>query len=183
MLVTSVASFHKYQQESAWIWEHQALTRARFCAGDATVGAAFERERRAVLSMSRELPALRGEIAGMRKKLHDAHPNPSGQFDLKHDQGGMIDIEFSVQYLVLAYAAIHPQLLDDLGNIALLRLAGEAGLLDVTLARQAGDAYRAYRKRQHALRLTDARFARVPAGELVAERATVSALWSVLFAG
>lgn len=183
MLVTSVASFHKYQQESAWIWEHQALTRARFCAGDVAVGAAFERERRAVLSMVRELAALRGEIAGMRKKLHDAHPNPSGQFDLKHDQGGMIDIEFSVQYLVLAYAASHPQLLDDLGNIALLRLAGEAGLLDVTLARQAGDAYRAYRKRQHALRLTDARFARVPASELVAERATVRALWSALFAG
>jgi len=181
MPVTSLAAYRKYQRESAWLWEHQALTRARFCAGDAALGAAFERERRAILGAPRDLPKVRDEIVAMRKKLHTAHPNNSGQFDLKHDAGGMIDIEFCVQYLVLAHAATHPALLDDLGNIALLRIAAEAGLIDAGLARATGDAYRALRKRQHGLRLTDARYARVPATEFVEERAAVGHLWAGLF--
>ena len=181
MPVTSLAAYCKYQRESAWLWEHQALTRARFCAGDAALGAAFERERRAILALTRDHAKVREEIVAMRQKLHQAHPNTSGQFDLKHDAGGMIDIEFCVQYLVLAHSGAHPVLLDDLGNIALLRLAGEAGLIDAELARATGDAYRAFRKSQHALRLTDARYARVPATEFVEERAAVRRLWAGLF--
>lgn len=182
MLVTSLERFRAYQRDSAWAWEHQALTRARFSAGDAELGAAFEAERRAILSRLRDRDSLRREIVAMRKKLHDAHPNPGGQFDLKHDDGGMIDIEFSVQFLVLAWASEYPQLLDDVGNIALLKRAGEAGLIDAQAGVEVGDAYRAYRKSQHALRLADARYARVDAQEFKAERSAVINLWQALFA-
>ncbi len=191
LLVSSLSAYRKYQNESAWLWEHQALTRTRFCAGDRELGLAFEQVRRSVLSQPRELDKLRKEIVAMRKKMHDAHPNKTGQFDLKHDAGGMIDIEFATQYLVLAHGHAHAELLDDAGNIALVQRAAAAGLLDMTLARQVADAYRAYRKRQHGIRLagsasdmsgstTDSP-ARVSVDEFKAEREAVQRLWYGLF--
>src|SRR5207253_1966721 len=107
LLVSALAAFNQYQEQSAWVWEHQALTRARYCAGDAAIGEAFERIRNQVLTRSRDARALAGDIAAMRDKMHAAHPNASGLFDLKHDRGGMIDIEFAVQFLVLAHAQRH----------------------------------------------------------------------------
>jgi glutamate-ammonia-ligase adenylyltransferase len=177
LLVTSLAAFRDYQERRAWVWEHQALTRARFCAGSERIGAAFEAERRTILTRERDLGALREEVRGMRRKMHDGHPNRSDLFDLKHDAGGMVDIEFCVQTLVLGRARTHPVLLENLGNIALLRLAGEAGLIPAELGLRCGDAYRAYRKRQHELRLANAEYARVPREEFGAEIAAVKALW------
>ncbi|MGB7543903.1 MAG: bifunctional [glutamate--ammonia ligase]-adenylyl-L-tyrosine phosphorylase/[glutamate--ammonia-ligase] adenylyltransferase, partial [Burkholderiales bacterium] len=110
LMVSSIEAFRRYQRESAWTWEHQALTRARFCAGDATVGAEFELERRAILQLQRDEEKLRAEVLSMRRQLLDGHPNRSELFDLKHDRGGMIDIEFIVQYLVLAHAHRHADL-------------------------------------------------------------------------
>ncbi len=110
LLVSSVAAFAKYQLDEAWVWEHQALTRARFSAGDTQIGVAFENIRQQVLCQSRDLATLRKEILDMRQKMHDGHPNDSELFDIKHDSGGMVDIEFIVQYLVLAYAHLYPQL-------------------------------------------------------------------------
>jgi glutamate-ammonia-ligase adenylyltransferase len=89
----------------------------------------------------------------MRQKMHDGHPNPSALFDIKHDQGGMVDIEFIVQYLVLAHAHQHPQLTRNIGNLALLKLAGELDLIPLELALRVCDLYRTLRKTQHSMRL------------------------------
>ncbi len=176
LLVGSLTGFEKYQQEHAWMWEHQALTRARYCAGDAALGSAFEAQRRAILARVREPEALRSAVRDMRQRMHDGHPNHSEQFDLKHDPGGMVDIEFCVQYLVLGHARQWPGLLDNVGNIALLGRAGEAGLIDAQLAGAVANAYRTYRRASHALRLAGARYARLPAGDLAEERQAVTAL-------
>jgi glutamate-ammonia-ligase adenylyltransferase len=181
LLVSSMAAFRKYQRESAWVWEKQALTRARFCAGDAGVGAAFEEERRRVLREPRDVPALRAEVLAMRKTMHEGHPNPSKEFDLKHDRGGMVDIEFMVQYLVLAHAHAHPKLVQNDGNIALLGYCAELGLVPAAQAAPVQQAYRELRRRQHALRLNDAKFARVPEREVAAHVAATRALWKTVF--
>ncbi|HXF44810.1 MAG TPA: bifunctional [glutamate--ammonia ligase]-adenylyl-L-tyrosine phosphorylase/[glutamate--ammonia-ligase] adenylyltransferase, partial [Burkholderiaceae bacterium] len=189
LLVSSRTAFERYQRNEdgrgAWTWEHQALTRARFCAGDPQLGAAFEALRNEVLARPRDAAKLRAEVLAMRAKMHDGHPNRSALFDLKHDAGGMVDIEFIVQYLVLAHAHRHAALLGNLGNIALLRIAGELGLIDAKLAQQVGDAYRTYRRLQHAQRLNAAGEqsapTRVPPQEVAAEAAAVRALWQAVF--
>jgi glutamate-ammonia-ligase adenylyltransferase len=182
LLVISVSGFEKYQEQSAWVWEHQALTRARCCAGDARIGEAFEAIRIRILTRERDPRALAGEVLAMREKMHAAHPNPSGLFDLKHDAGGMIDIEFAVQFLVLAHAHRHPALCGNLGNIALLRIAADLGLIPAALAEQCRSAYREFRRIQHALRLNGAPYARVPPEQVAAHAAAVRALWETVFA-
>jgi glutamate-ammonia-ligase adenylyltransferase len=181
LLVSPIATFEKYQRTSAWLWEHQALTRARFCAGDTDIGARFEALREAVLLQTREPGKLAEEICAMRKRLHDAHPNRSAEFDVKHDAGGMIDIEFAVQFIVLRYAAAHPALIGDIGNIALLRLAGALGLIDAGLADRVANAYRVFRKLQHEIRLQGVERARVAPQRLAAEIDAVQQLWAALF--
>ena len=183
LMVSSLQAFERYQEESAWVWEHQALTRARACAGDPAVGAAFEAIRTRMLLRQRDLAALRADIVAMREKMHAAHPNASGLFDLKHDRGGMIDSEFAVQYLVLGFAHRYPDLTANLGNIALLRMSAAHGLLPEALAERAREAYRDYRRRQHALRLSGAAYARVPPAEVAEARAAVLELWRTLFGG
>jgi glutamate-ammonia-ligase adenylyltransferase len=181
LLVSKVSAFEKYQLNSAWVWEHQALTRARFCAGDTQIGARFEAIREDVLRQPRDAGKLKEEVLAMRKKMHDAHPNRSGLFDLKNDEGGMIDIEFMVQFLVLLHAAQYPQLAADIGNIALLKLCGELGLIDMELALDTADAYRSYRKLQHQSRLQGDERARVDVEKVETEAKTVKALWASLF--
>jgi glutamate-ammonia-ligase adenylyltransferase len=185
MLVSSVSAFERYQRSSAWIWEHQALTRARFCAGDAAIGARFEAIREEVLRQDRSgrEPELREEVVKMRRRMHDAHPSRSDRFDLKHDDGGMIDIEFIVQYLVLRHACAHPQLTANKGNIALLHMCGELGLIDPALAQGAADAYRLMRKLQHQVRLQGQEQARVEPALVAAHADTVMRLWRACFDG
>ena len=187
-LVTNAEAFKKYQlregDNAAWVWEHQALTRARFSAGSPSVGVFFESVRSEVLSQQRSIDHLRSEILEMRRKVHAGHPNANAEFDLKHDVGGMVDIEFIVQFLVLAYAHQHPQLIGNLGNIALLRFAGDVGLISPEMARAIGDAYRLFRARQHRLRLDGAEKTRIhleSEPELIAARDTVEALWLEIF--
>ena len=181
MLVSSLAAFERYQDNSAWVWEHQALTRARWCAGDAAIGARFEQVREAVLRRPRDPAALRGEVINMRKKMHEARVNRSALFDLKQDVGGMIDIEFIVQYLVLRHAPDYPQLTANVGNIALLRLCGELGLIDAALALAVGDAYRALRRLQHQQRLQGQDNARVEPALVRAQADQVVRLWCAIF--
>ena len=181
LLVSSVEGFTRYQASQAWVWEHQALTRARFCAGDAAVGQAFEAVREKVLRRAREPAALAVEVLGMRAKIHAAHPNRSGLFDVKHDRGGMIDIEFIVQYLVLAHAARHAELVANLGNIALLKVAAGLGLIPADAADGAREAYREFRKLQHGLRLNGAQYARVPPASVQAHIEAVRRLWANVF--
>jgi glutamate-ammonia-ligase adenylyltransferase len=181
LLVSSVEAFDRYQEESAWTWEHQALTRARFCAGDLRVGERFEAVRERILARRRDPQKLAAEVLEMREKMHAAHPNPGKLFDLKHDRGGMIDVEFAVQYLVLAHAHAHRELLGNVGNIALLGIAGRLGLVPQQAAVRAQDAYRAFRRAQHALRLAGARYARVPAEQQTAHAAAARELWKAVF--
>ena len=179
LLVSSIAAFAEYQQQHAWVWEHQALTRARFSAGDAQVGTAFEQIRRRVICQPRDLTKLREEILTMRKKMHEGHPNDSGQFDIKHDNGGMVDIEFMVQYLVLAYAHQHPQLSANIGNLALLKLAGELDLIPVNIAEQTCALYRTLRQTQHRMRLNNQSSCRIEQGDI--DTAACRKLWGMLF--
>jgi glutamate-ammonia-ligase adenylyltransferase len=177
LLVSPLEGFAAYQREHAWVWEHQALTRARFVAGDRELGAAFEAIRIEVLRRERDLEALRKEIASMRQTMLDGHPNQSGSFDIKHDRGGLIDVEFIVQYLVLGHSHRHAELTGNIGNLALLKLAASLGLIDAGAALAVHDAYRRLRKLQHALRLQGDRYARTSAAELGAEITAVKRLW------
>ncbi|HEV3008234.1 MAG TPA: bifunctional [glutamate--ammonia ligase]-adenylyl-L-tyrosine phosphorylase/[glutamate--ammonia-ligase] adenylyltransferase, partial [Burkholderiales bacterium] len=182
LLVSPVAAFARYQEESAWAWEHQALTRARYCAGERAVGDAFEAIRERVLRKQRGAQELRGSVVEMRKKLHAAHPNKSGLFDVKHDAGGMIDIEFAVQFLVLAHAHRFPDLTKNLGNIALLKMAADHGLIAAELAERCRNAYREFRRIQHGLRLNGATYARVPHEKVLREIESVKELWQAVLA-
>lgn len=195
LLVNSMEAFAQYQREQAWVWEHQALTRARFIAGDPLVGDQFENTRREILCRPRDLTSLKQDILKMREKMLDAHPNPTPLFDIKHDRGGIIDVEFIVQYLVLGYAHRYPQLTGNKGNIALLKMAGELGLVPADLATRVFTVYREYRRLQHRLRLggkseladTDMprdksqKFARIEADHLNQDRLAVLQLWEIVF--
>jgi [glutamine synthetase] adenylyltransferase / [glutamine synthetase]-adenylyl-L-tyrosine phosphorylase len=180
MLVSSLAAFERYQSESAWAWEHQALSRARFCAGDASIGARFEQIRENVLRKPRQPDKLKADVVAMRKKMRAAHVNRSGLFDLKQDEGGMIDIEFIVQYLVLLHAAEHPKMCANIGNIALLKRCADLGLIAVVLAHEVGDAYRLMRKLQHQIRLQGEDKARVPLAQVEQAVQQVRALWAAV---
>jgi glutamate-ammonia-ligase adenylyltransferase len=183
LMVTSLASFRRYQHTQAWTWEHQALTRARFVAGDPAIGEAFEAEREAILRLPRDPVPLARDVVEMRLKMRDGHPTPANLFDLKHDPGGMVDVEFAVQFLVLAHAHRHPSLTRNFGNIALLAMAAKLGLIDSASATAVADAYRDYRRLQHQIRLTGAPHARVDPETQAPRRAAVMALWNAIFGG
>ncbi|GAB1393897.1 bifunctional [glutamate--ammonia ligase]-adenylyl-L-tyrosine phosphorylase/[glutamate--ammonia-ligase] adenylyltransferase [Rhodocyclaceae bacterium] len=182
LVACSVEAFRQYQFESAWLWEHQALTRARFIAGDAAIGRAFEQIRCEILCQCRDRALLRMEVLAMRQKMFDTLSSRGNDdiFDLKQDFGGLVDVEFIVQYLILAHACDHPQLTGNLGNIALLRIAAECGLIPAELADTVRDAYREYRRLQHLRRLNnlDSRIEAAPHAERIA---AVRQLWSHVF--
>ncbi|NMM77194.1 bifunctional [glutamate--ammonia ligase]-adenylyl-L-tyrosine phosphorylase/[glutamate--ammonia-ligase] adenylyltransferase [Acidovorax sp. SRB_24] len=203
LLVTSFDAYANYQQQrgsnTAWTWEHQAMTRARFVLGTedlatpATEGEApalpggglglrarFDAVREAVISAPRDPAALRQEIVAMRERVRAAHAVRSERFDVKHSPGGMVDAEFAVQYLVLAHSAAHRELLGNVGNIALLQRAEQTGLLPAGVGNAAADAYRRLRSVQHKARLDEASLEVDPA-TLLAERGAVLALWAAVF--
>jgi len=157
LLVTSVQSFENYQKKiganTAWVWEHQALTRARFCAGDIRTGLQFEEIRNDVLSFVRDGKELTHEVISMREKLHLGHPHIGTSFDLKHDVGAMIDIEFMIQFLILKNAHQYPTLLKNIGNIALLAECATCQLISHEEAENVANAYRLFRRLQHQIRL------------------------------
>jgi glutamate-ammonia-ligase adenylyltransferase len=124
--------------------------------------------------------ALRSEIVAMREKVRAARPVPAERFDVKHSAGGMVDVEFAVQFLVLSESAAHPELLDNVGNIALLQRAEAAGLLPAGVGRQAAAAYRELRRVQHRARLNEEP-TQVPMTSLVPEREAMLALWKAVF--
>ena len=197
LLITTFEAYANYQQQrgsnTAWTWEHQAMTRARFVLGGEdlrgpAVGAGpgdglrqrFDTVRQAVICAPRDPLALRQEIVAMRDKVRLAHGVQPGQFDVKHSPGGMVDAEFAVQYLVLSRAAQHPALAANAGNIALLHAAEAAGLLPAGVGTAAADAYRELRRLQHRARLDEAP-TQVDPASVAAERAAVLALWSAVF--
>jgi [glutamine synthetase] adenylyltransferase / [glutamine synthetase]-adenylyl-L-tyrosine phosphorylase len=185
LISVSIEAFEKYQTGAAWTWEHQAISRARFVAGDAQLGAKFEAIRRKVLLAKPDAQALKNDVTQMRQKMLDGHPNKTDLFDIKHDRGAMVDIEFMVQYIVLGHAFECEAMLQNAGNIALLKVAAKANLIPENLANECANAYRKFRQRQHAIRLNDstsgAAPCRVPVAEFTAERKSVLGLWDWLF--
>lgn len=181
LMVSSVASFQRYQEKSAWLWEHQALTRARYCAGYAPIEVQFDATRIQVLTQKRDAQKLKLEVLSMRKKMREANLNRTDLFDLKHDTGGMIDIEFMVQFLVLLYAHQHPELTANIGNIALLKRCGDLKLIDPDMALATANAYRVFRKLQHNIRLQGEEKARVAKDSIANEVQATSGLWMSLF--
>jgi glutamate-ammonia-ligase adenylyltransferase len=179
LLVSSFASFRDYQLKRAWTWEHQALTRARFCAGDAALGTRFEALRREVLAAPRDAQKLKAEIVAMRDKMRAEVK--AGALDLKHIAGGIVDLEFAVQALVLTESCRHPPLLDNRGNHTLLKRAGEMGIVPVPVAVAAADAYLAHRARAHAAALNDEEQVLIAEDELADEREAVRRLWQAVF--
>ncbi len=184
LLTTSFAAYEKYQlgrgSNTAWTWEHQAMTRARFVLGDASLGTRFDGVREAVITAPRDVEALKAEIVAMRDKVRAAHPVRGGRFDVKHSPGGMVDAEFAVQFLVLSASGAHASLIPNVGNIALLLRAEEAGLLPTGVGQAAAAAYRELRRVQHRARLNEAP-TQMASTALPAERAAMLALWKAVF--
>jgi glutamate-ammonia-ligase adenylyltransferase len=184
LLVSTFDAYADYQgqrgENTAWTWEHQAMTRARFCLGAPELRARFDAVRANVINAKRDVTALRKEIEVMRDKMRTAHPVKPNLFDVKHSAGGMVDVEFAVQYLVLAHAEQHPALLANVGNIALLLSAEKAGLLPFGIGEAAGSAYRELRRVQHRARL-DEQPTQVPQAELEKECAAIQSLWHAVF--
>lgn len=177
-LAHSVAAFEKYQHEQAWTWEHQALTRARFICGDTQIGAKFENIRHEILTQNRDKSKLKQEIIGMREKMFATHPPVDD--NVKYARGGVVDVEFIVQYLVLSQSQYEPKLLENYGNIALLKIAAECGLIDKNLAENCATAYRHYRQIQHNKNLRDWKRAEVNE-ELLQYYDYVRKLWEQVF--
>ncbi|MBT2326266.1 bifunctional [glutamate--ammonia ligase]-adenylyl-L-tyrosine phosphorylase/[glutamate--ammonia-ligase] adenylyltransferase [Variovorax paradoxus] len=202
LLTTSFEAYERYQlgrgSNTAWTWEHQAMTRARFVSmaptlgsgessaqprgwpGDFSLGERFDRIREAVITAPRDRAALKAEIVAMRAKVSAARPVKAERFDVKHSPGGMVDAEFAVQFLVLSEAKAHPELVPNVGNIALLLRAEMAGLLAAGIGANAAAAYRELRRVQHRARLNEEP-TQVPMTSLVAEREAILALWKAVF--
>ena len=184
LLVTSFEAYANYQQNrgsnTAWTWEHQAMTRARFVLGEPALAARFDAVREAVITAPRDTAALRTEIVGMRAKVAAAHPVKADLFDVKHSAGGMVDAEFAVQFLVLSQSAAHRELIPNVGNIALLQRAEACGLLPAGVGQAAADAYRSLRRAQHEARLNE-RPTQLPTPSMASEREAVLALWRAVF--
>ncbi|HVZ47095.1 MAG TPA: bifunctional [glutamate--ammonia ligase]-adenylyl-L-tyrosine phosphorylase/[glutamate--ammonia-ligase] adenylyltransferase [Ramlibacter sp.] len=184
LLVTTFRAYADYQQKrgsnTAWTWEHQAMTRARFVLGTESLKSRFDLVREAVITAPRDVDSLKLEIEHMREKVSAAHPVKAGRFDVKHSPGGMVDAEFAVQFLVLSRSAEHRELIANVGNIALLQRAEAAGLLPRGVGLAAANAYRELRRVQHRARL-DEEPTQVDPATREAERNAVATLWRVVF--
>ena len=184
LLVSSMDAFADYQSQrgsnTAWVWEHQAMTRARFSMGDERLKKPFDQVRHQVLTALRDLSALGKDILEMRQKLRLARPVKPEWFDVKDSAGGMVDVEFVVQYLVLGYSHKHPSLVGNVGNIALLNRAESLGLLPANMGLNASHAYRILRQVQHRARLNE-ESTQLAKDQLQVERKAILDLWNFVF--
>ena len=186
LMVSSLKAFTDYQDKSAWVWEHQALVRARVVAGDPALAVRFDTIRRDILCRPRDIATLRQEVLDMRQKMYDnlsseaKRKNPP-VFDLKHDRGGIVDIEFMVQYGVLAWASDYPELARYSDNVRILEGFAACGRMPSATAEALKEAYLAYRTEGHRLALAQ-QPAQVEVTGFAATRALVQQCWRDLFA-
>ena len=180
LLVSSIDAFKDYQSKRAWTWEHQAITRARFCAGDIGVGNQFEKIRLDILETQRDLNKLKKEVVDMREKMLEKHKVDHEDFDLKQDRGGIIDIEFIVQYFVLAFSSSNKEITHNIGNIGLLNLFSEKDLMDSLIAKKLISAYRIYRELQHQLGLEAKLDGKVKHSDVANHPAEVVSIWKAV---
>ncbi|MDJ0748861.1 MAG: bifunctional [glutamate--ammonia ligase]-adenylyl-L-tyrosine phosphorylase/[glutamate--ammonia-ligase] adenylyltransferase [Woeseiaceae bacterium] len=182
LLVSSTDAFERYQEDNAWTWEHQALLRARAVAGSEGIADEFERIRRETLVQRVRRDKLRDDVIEMRHRMRkEVDRSDSRHFDLKHGRGGIGDIEFLVQYLVLENAADHPDVIFYSDNIRQLDALTVTGCLEPHIGNALQDAYRDYRLRQHHLVLDD-RPPLVAADAFAAQRAFVAKTWDAWLA-
>ena len=181
LLVSSVEAFERYQEENAWTWEHQALLRARPVAGSASIAREFERIRAVTLSAPVDRDKLCEDVVSMRMRMREKLDKSDEQFlDLKQGVGGIGDIEFLVQYLVLAGAREHPEVFHYSDNIRQLDALAASGCISDETSLHLQDVYKAYRLRTHHLTLDD-RQALVPRSEFDTEQDYVAKLWEQTF--
>ena len=179
-LVASLNTFERYQHNDAWTWEHQALVRARPIAGDATVMARFSAIRHQVLCRERDPVKLLDEVRDMRQKMRDSlDRSDAAHFHIKHGTGGLVDIEFLVQYAVLRWAHDYPDLTEWTDNARLLERLAEHRLLPDKAAEQLWNAYQLYRGVVHRRALQE-EGSTVPADQLAEERAMVRDIWDAV---
>ncbi len=182
LLVSSMDAFHRYQREQAWVWEHQALLRSRSVAGPQRVRDAFEAERREVLMHHVDRKKLKPEVKRMRTRMRtELSGSSAGEFDLKQDSGGLADIEFLVDYWVLANAEFYPELVEFPDNIRQLEALARTGLVAADRCESLIETYIRIRERLHELALAEQRRV-VPQAELAAEREWVTSIWEETFA-
>lgn len=180
LLVSSMKAFEQYQHNDAWTWEHQALIRARAVCGDPAVIEQFRHIRRQVLCAKRDPDKLRDEVRQMRARMASQLDKSNAEsFDIKQGAGGLVDVEFMVQYAVLRWAAEYPGLTDWTDNARLLERLAEYRLLQGQAAERLFDAYRSYRVIIHRRALQE-RAPSVRQDELAEERATVRDIWQCL---
>ncbi len=179
VLVTGIEAFERYQLDSAWTWEHQALSRARMVYGPDSLVDQFEQVRKSVLGQERNLPELQAEVRDMRQRMrkHLGSEVLSEEIDLKQDAGGLADVEFIVQYLVLAHAAKHPELIEFTDNIRLLEAATQVQVLDERSGAQLKEHYVAYRTLVHRQALQGQGKRLIEDAELAQRRQDVQAIW------
>ena len=181
-LVTSMEAFKRYQRKEAWVWEHQALLRSRSVAGSERICQAFEIDRRAVLTGHVNRPELKTKILWMRERMRtELSRSETGQFDLKQDRGGLVDIEFLVDYWVLSHAVESPELVEFPDNVRQLEALESAKLVSAERCQQLTSIYLMLRERSHELALDDVGRV-VDASEFAAERRWVGSLWDEVFA-
>jgi len=185
LLVTPLKAFEEYQHSKAWTWEHQALVRARVVAGDEDLAHSFASIRKTILGLERDETTLRADVSSMREKMRD-HMLPKGLengeqpiFHLKHGTGAIVDIEFMVQYAVLAWTHQYPALADYPDNIRILQSLQQQGLFSETQSLALTDAYKAYRSHSHRLSLLQ-QPNEVPMANYQQHRRAVIAKWTEL---
>ena len=177
MLVSPLDAFEDYQAHEAWTWEHQALVRARMVYGDPALGTRFAEIRRSVLCRERDAAALRTDVSEMRGKMRQHLGSKSvDMFDIKADEGGITDIEFLAQYLVLRYAFAIPALTNWSDNVRIFELMARHDILDPQTAEALSQSYITLRDEIHHLAL-QALPGKVPADRFLTERALVNACW------
>lgn len=189
LLVASIAGFEKYQDNEAWTWEHQALVRARAVAGCKELAEQFNQVRCKTLKRARDLPKLKADVVEMREKMRGhlgsgvareaVDFTPDQEFHLKQDAGAIVDIEFMVQYAVLAWAQKAPELADWTDNIRILETLANTGLMQAESVERLTEAYKAYRSAGHRLAL-QRRSSLLGGDRFVDERKAVMTLWDEL---
>ena len=181
-LVSSLNAFERYQLNDAWTWEHQALVRARPVAGDPVVRARFSAIRHQVLCLPRDPDKLLDEVRDMRRKMRDGLDRSDAEgFHIKQGTGGLVDIEFIVQYAVLRWAHEYPDLTEWTDNARLLERLSKHRLLPEGAADQLWNAYQLYRGVVHRRALQE-QGSLIPAAQLVEERAMVRDIWNQVMA-
>ncbi len=154
LLATTIVAFEAYQLNKAWVWEHQALIRARPITGDKSVFKAFENIRKQVLGQRRDETLLREEVLKMRDKMRVQLDKSSDNFfDLKQGEGGLVDIEFVVQFFVLKYAADFPEIIESSSMLILIKSLETQKILSKDTAKNLAQAYRYYRSWANVLNL------------------------------